>query len=358
MKIYDYVFVLNDIVAVKHPAGGVHIIFTLANHLASLRHKVAILSITTRKLNNIEKLAPLLMSNNFILTSWAKAVGSDYNYSLLKNIDVLFDNGNFDTKRLFACAWQCSDYVNTFKNGNAKKYQILQNDEASDLFSGESALQAKEAYSYKRLQKIVISEDLQNKYKAENPLRFQDYVDDIFQSSISPEKRNRYTIFMALRQETSKGSDYAIATCEELRNKYPYPFRFIAFGNIEKSKVPDYIEYYYKPTNKRLIKLYNEASIFISTSLIEGFSLIPAQAMACGCATIISNSGGIREFAKDGDNSFIVPIKDSKAMADKVISLITDDNTRCKLANSGIETIKNNFKIEDMFKSWDTLSLS
>ncbi|TCV79102.1 glycosyltransferase [Sulfurirhabdus autotrophica] len=46
--------------------------------------------------------------------------------------------------------------------------------------------------------------------------------------------------------------------------------------------------------------------VFLDASLHEGFGLMPLEALACGCWVVCSDSGGVRDFIKDGENGFIV----------------------------------------------------
>lgn len=64
---------------------------------------------------------------------------------------------------------------------------------------------------------------------------------------------------------------------------------------------PDEIAYY-----------MNLSHIFISTSWWEGFGLPPLEAMACGCAVILSNSGGVNEYAQLDDNCLMFDPRNEK----------------------------------------------
>ena len=353
-------FVLPDIFFVKYPAGGYNIIYNISAHLASQGYKVAIKSLKLNPRTFTEKyLSPILMHNNKLLIILSKLIGSDYKYTILKNIEISFDYKPFYTKKIFACSYHCAKYVSNYKNA-LNRYIILQNDEADPLFSGKiDALKAKKAYNYKNLKKIVICEELERRYNVDKPFRFQVYVDDFFKSYIHPMRRNKYTIFIPLRIEKSKGSIYALRAVKLLKSgKNGSKYKFIAFGNVPPNSVPSYIEYHFKPTNKKLVNLYNRAAIFISPSLIEGFSSVPSQAMACGCATIVFDSGGIHEFAINNYNSIIVPIKNSREIVEKVEKLVSNDLFRVNIAKRGIKTIKKKFTLNNMFKKWDMMELT
>ncbi|MEM0135462.1 MAG: hypothetical protein QXU18_09625 [Thermoplasmatales archaeon] len=58
----------------------------------------------------------------------------------------------------------------------------------------------------------------------------------------------------------------------------------MGFGDVDPSSVLDYVTYFYKPGDLEDSGLYDECSIFVSSSLAGGFSLIPLEAMACNAA--------------------------------------------------------------------------
>ncbi len=49
-----------------------------------------------------------------------------------------------------------------------------------------------------------------------------------------------------------------------------------------------------------------QLDVFLDASLHEGFGLMPLEALACGCWVVCSDSGGVRDFVRDGENGFIV----------------------------------------------------
>ena len=61
------------------------------------------------------------------------------------------------------------------------------------------------------------------------------------------------------------------------------------------------------PAGQVLIAEYmRQVDVFLDASLHEGFGLMPLEALACGCRLVCSDSGGIRDYLRDGQNGFIV----------------------------------------------------
>ena len=63
-------------------------------------------------------------------------------------------------------------------------------------------------------------------------------------------------------------------------------------------------------------KLMNGADIFLLASKFEGFGLVVAEAMACECYVVATDSGGVAEVM--GDTGKRVPINDSMALANAI----------------------------------------
>ena len=79
--------------------------------------------------------------------------------------------------------------------------------------------------------------------------------------------------------------------------------------------------------NAELPRYYASADLFISPSITaaggdqEGFGLVFVEAMGSGCLTVASDLPAITDIVIHGKTGFIVPQKDSQAIADTVIDL-------------------------------------
>jgi len=80
---------------------------------------------------------------------------------------------------------------------------------------------------------------------------------------------------------------------------------------------------------------YSLADVFVFPSLLEGFGLPVAEAMACGTPVIAANTSSLPEVV--GDAGVLVPAMDSAALADALRRLLGNDELRRTLGARGMQ---------------------
>lgn len=93
-------------------------------------------------------------------------------------------------------------------------------------------------------------------------------------------------------------------------------------------------------SHKKLAKYYRQSDIYIDASLVHGFGRPGVEALACGCALVSTDSGGVREYAADGQNCLLAKVDDAEDVAQKIIRLIQDRLFREVLQQNGLQTIQ------------------
>jgi glycosyltransferase involved in cell wall biosynthesis len=87
-------------------------------------------------------------------------------------------------------------------------------------------------------------------------------------------------------------------------------------------------------------KLLATAHIVVDPSLFQGFGLVGLEAMASGAACVLTDSGGVMEYAVADENALIVPPRDEKALAAAITRLVDDRPLRERLAAAGLVTAR------------------
>jgi glycosyltransferase involved in cell wall biosynthesis len=139
----------------------------------------------------------------------------------------------------------------------------------------------------------------------------------------------------------TKGSRDGIEALRIAKAKCP-EMCAVLFGIPSRPKtLPAWIEYRRNPRQAHLVRdIYNGSSVYMCSSLAEGFGLPPAEAMACGCAVVTTDCGGIRDFAINGTTALVSPTQNPRLLAENLVRVLGDDSLRSRLAESGRQEIQ------------------
>lgn len=94
--------------------------------------------------------------------------------------------------------------------------------------------------------------------------------------------------------------------------------------------------------------LYNIFDIFVLPSNSEAFGLVCVEAMMCGACTIRTNTNGAEDQITHGEDGFIFPVGEAKALANIIETLLQNPQLISKIASKGQQKAKNKFTIEAM----------
>lgn len=91
-------------------------------------------------------------------------------------------------------------------------------------------------------------------------------------------------------------------------------------------------------TDRELIDLYKNASLFLYPSLYEGFGIPPLEAMACGCPTIVSNVASLPEVC--GNASHYIDPYSVESIAEGIETVLNDKDYSELLRQRGYRRVK------------------
>jgi len=89
----------------------------------------------------------------------------------------------------------------------------------------------------------------------------------------------------------------------------------------------------------RLQEWMSRSHVMVLPSVEEGLALVQGEAMACGCPLVSSENTGAEDLFDDGCEGFIVPIRDSGAITERLEEMAQDPNLRAKMSERSLERV-------------------
>jgi GT2 family glycosyltransferase/glycosyltransferase involved in cell wall biosynthesis len=117
----------------------------------------------------------------------------------------------------------------------------------------------------------------------------------------------------------------------------PEPRPELCLFGIEPELAQGGVRYVESPSDEQVNELFCQATVFIQTSVHEGFALPPLEAMATGAAVVCTDAHGNRDFCVDGVNC-LMPEATPAAVGAALARLLDDPGLRSRLGEAGIET--------------------
>lgn len=96
-----------------------------------------------------------------------------------------------------------------------------------------------------------------------------------------------------------------------------------------------------------LYRHYSQGSVFALPSLEEGMAMVQVQAMACGLPVIATTNTGAEDIVRDGKDGFIIPIRDTEALKEKLRYLYDHPAECAAMGRSTKERVASGFTWDD-----------
>ncbi len=132
-----------------------------------------------------------------------------------------------------------------------------------------------------------------------------------------------------------KGSHYLAAATRELRSrKVPCEVRVAGpvLSRLARAQIFEGPRYLGQVPRAKVREEFLRADVFVLPTLSDGSALVHLEALACGVPVITTpNCGSI---VRDGIDGFLVPIRDVKALTEKIELLVTDRRLRKRMSEN------------------------
>lgn len=321
------------------PVGGFKIAYIYANHLAANGYRVTVIhevcSDFQKKPEHIVQYARDLLKLASGEKNWFrfhKAVHCRYVFDLNRRTIP-------DADVTIATMWKTAVVLDTLRHAGKKVYLI----QHYETWSGRKQ-DVDETWHYD-MEKIVISKWLLDIGRKMNCSRMTYIPNAInchkFRVYRDIEDRDCTVSMLYSHDSNFKDSRTGLAVLKKVREQIP-GLKVKLFGVDRRTgSIPKWMEYYENPKQEVLVKeIYNRSSVFLCTSTCEGWGLPPMEAMACGCAVVTTDNGGIRDFAMDGQTALVRNVKDTEALAGAVIKLLSGPDQRIRMAYAGMRCVR------------------
>lgn len=184
----------------------------------------------------------------------------------------------------------------------------------------------------------------------ESKLILNQYGVDLSMFKPAPKNDNVFRIIFGGGLSLRKGTHYLLQAFSELNLRNS---ELLLIGTINDEIKPFLVKYpknvkqmSYRPLGE-LYKTYAQGSVFCLPSLEEGGGMVQHQAMACGLPVIGTTNSGAEDIVRDGKDGFIVPIRDTEALKEKILYLYENLEICKAMGKSALERMKGGFTWDD-----------
>lgn len=174
------------------------------------------------------------------------------------------------------------------------------------------------------------------------------------------------------RLEPQKGFDVTLQAFAEVRARLPAAELHIVGDGHERRRleqratelgIAKQVTFHGFRTTAGVARQMRRSHVFLQHSLelggwVEGFGVSAAEAASTGLAVVVSDCGGLRDQVVDGITGFIVPQRDSHAMATAMLRLAEDPALAARMGQAARRHMQANYdtkrqiaRLEDVLQS-------
>ena len=367
-------------------AGGMRVVFEYANRLKQRGHEVSI----------IYPMIPLNFGGKWYSLSNRVGQAKSFVGSLMRgnkvdwfNVDAklvriltlsprfipLFATKIPDADIVVATAWETAYAVSKLGKEKGGKFYFIQHYEIWDVWDEDECWEEAERLeseptkqciamseidatkfpfhhfktlvdeSYKLpLRKVTISTWLTNLMEE----KFGEQVEAMIMNGVNLElfhnENKQYNekkrVLMLYHGSRWKGIDDGIRAFEIARERHP-EIQLVMFGAHRGADIPHYVEFHERLFGEKLRRLYCSCDIFVCPSWVEGSQAPPMEAMACKCAVVSADVGGIPDYAIPGETALVSPPRCPELLAENLIKLVEDEELLKRISEAGYNHITN-----------------
>jgi len=166
----------------------------------------------------------------------------------------------------------------------------------------------------------------------------------------SPKKREegRFTLIVTRNLEAIYGIDMAIRAVALLQGKIDKLELKVAGSGPQLAEleslasdlgVHDTVHFVGRIERDDMCGFYHSADLMLSPTTVDNMPNSVLEAMACGVAVVSTNVGGVPYIVKDGETALLVESGKEQQMAEAILRLYHEHNTRNKMIDAGLAEV-------------------
>jgi len=177
----------------------------------------------------------------------------------------------------------------------------------------------------------------------------------LFKPSNNKHKNKKLTIISSGRLHWRKGYPYALNAIKILKEKgYKFVYKILGSGDCEEiikhqilqDNLQDCVKLLGAIPREKVKEELEKADIFLHTAVCEGFANSVLEAQAMKLPVVCSDVGGLKENIDNGKTGFLVPAREPKRIAEKIIYLMKHPKIREKFGEQGRKRVLEKFNLE------------
>lgn len=177
-----------------------------------------------------------------------------------------------------------------------------------------------------------------------------------------PGGEGRVRVLSVGRLEWKKGYEFSLAAVRILKDQgFRLDYRIVGDGNYLEAiafcrhqlGLEDCVHFLGAMAPEQIREEINHADIFLHAAVTEGFCNAVLEAQAMELPVVCSDAGGLPENVIHGKTGFIVPRRDSVALAEKMGELIQNPDLRKRMGEAGRQRVLAHFQLSEQIRVFE-----
>jgi len=201
-----------------------------------------------------------------------------------------------------------------------------------------------------------VAQELKKYYRLDDAIVVGNGVDKKLFTPVKEKKKENYILYVG-RLSYRKGLFDLLESAKQICQNYDIIFVLVGKGELEgklkkiirEEKLEDKVVLLGHVGREKLIRLYQNAMVFLISSYYEGLPTVLLEAMACGLPVVATAVSGCVDVVEHRYNGLLIPPKSPEKMTEAITILLEDEELRDMLGKNARKTIEERY-------TWDSVA--